>query len=265
MSQSSHHLDPDMLGRVRRGPRYEAPTLRRVPPEAPLYRAVPAWKRAVKRTMDILIATVALAAFAAILPLVALAIVLDSKGPIFYRQTRVGINRRAGERRQRTGHEASHDRRDGDRRKVVAEGNGFEILKLRTMYIDSETDGMRWARKGDPRITRVGRLLRLSRLDEVPQFWNVLRGEMSVVGPRPERPPFTTMLSREVPGYLERLRFKPGITGLAQVDNGYDEDLESVERKVEKDLQYITRFSLRRDLHILLRTFSVVLTGRGAC
>ncbi len=262
-------VDPAMQVRVRRDVSYVAPTLVALPSQIPVYDELPAPTRWAKRCLDILVSIVALAAFALLLPFLAVAIKLDSPGPIFYRQTRVGINRRHRERRRPRAVRGVADRRSGDptrdRRKVVAQGRIFEIIKLRTMYANSEPDGVRWAHKGDPRITRVGNFLRKTRLDEVPQFWNVLKGEMSVVGPRPERPPFIELLCDQVPGYLERLRFKPGITGLAQVELGYDTDIEGVQRKVDLDLGYIRGFNLWQDIKILLRTFSVVLTGKGAC
>ena len=182
---------------------------------------------------------------------------------MFYSQTRVGINRRARERRN-GGMARNGSRRSRDRRKILSHGAPFTIYKLRTMYTDAENDGVRWASKGDSRITRLGYWLRLTRLDECPQFLNVLRGDMSFVGPRPERPPFIELLSDEVPGYLDRLRFKPGITGLAQVRNGYDESVESVRRKIAYDREYITRAGLRTDGRILLSTVSVVPKGEGA-
>lgn len=264
------HLDPAMLERVDSSRSYDAPQLKYLGNPIPLYGQVPGWKRGLKRAGDVVFASVALFFFALLLPFLALALKLDSRGPIFYGQTRVGINRRSGDRRNRRedAPKESGERRSGDRsreiRRVVAEGRTFTIWKLRTMYVNSESEGMRWASKQDPRITRMGRFLRVTRLDEVPQFYNVLRGEMSVVGPRPERPPFISLLSREVPGYLERLRFKPGITGLAQVEAGYDDSLESVHRKVALDLRYITSFTLRRDLWILVQTVRVVITGQGA-
>jgi lipopolysaccharide/colanic/teichoic acid biosynthesis glycosyltransferase len=259
-------LDPAMYARVRNDRTYEAPTLTTIGARIPFYREVPAWERSTKRGIDIAVSAVAVLGFALVLPLLALAIRLDSRGPVFYTQVRVGINRRERDRRQRAGLPSVERRTRGpsDQRKVVAEGHLFKIYKLRTMYVNSESDGVRWAEKNDARITRVGRFLRLTRLDEFPQFYNVLRGDMSVVGPRPERPPFITLLSGEVPGYLERLRFKPGITGLAQVESGYDSSLASVQRKVELDLQYITRYSLLQDLMIMLRTIRVVVTGDGA-
>lgn len=251
-------VDPAQLARVRRDVPYEAPSVRQLESPVGFYAQVPSYKRGIKRGLDILVSVIALTAFAALLPLIALIIKLDSRGPVFYRQTRVGINRRSRER-------GVTDSRGVDRRKIVSQGLPFEIIKLRTMYVNSEPEGVRWAHKGDPRVTRVGKWLRRTRLDEVPQFWNVLKGEMSVVGPRPERPPFIELLSGEVPGYLDRLRFKPGITGLAQVELGYDTGVESVQLKVEKDMNYITGFGLRRDLLLLLRTVKVVVTGRGAC
>jgi lipopolysaccharide/colanic/teichoic acid biosynthesis glycosyltransferase len=261
-------IDPAMMARVRRDVPYEVPSLRPLPTRVRFYGEVPAWKRVAKRAIDIAFSAVALVAFGLMLPFIALAIKLDSRGPVFYSQVRVGIDRRAKDRRRDAAARGVADRRcDGqtrDRRKIVAQGYLFEIVKLRTMYTDSESDGLRWAHKGDPRITRVGKFLRVTRLDEVPQFWNVLKGEMSVVGPRPERPPFIELLSDEVPGYLDRLRFKPGITGLAQVELGYDTDVEGVQRKVEKDVDYISRFSIFRDIVILARTVTVVITGRGA-
>ena len=264
-------LDPAMLERVRRTPVYRAPTLEESRTPVPTYAEVPEWKRAVKRAFDIVFASLALTCFALLLPFLALLIKLDSPGPVFYRQERVGINRRSRDRRRQKDRPDPDlgDRRasdcSNDRRKVVSQGRPFEMVKLRTMRTDAEADGVRWAHRGDPRITRVGRWLRLTRLDEVPQFWNVLKGDMSVVGPRPERQPFIELLSNEVPGYLDRLRFKPGITGLSQVELGYDSDSESVARKVETDVRYIANFGLGRDLSILVRTVRVVLTGHGAC
>ncbi len=208
-----------------------------------------------KRVLDVAISTLALAVFALMLPVIALAIRLDSPGPIFYSQTRIGINRRR--RRIGTGLAV-------DRRKILQPGRPFRIHKLRTMRTDAESAGPQWAAKNDDRITRVGRFLRRTRLDEVPQFINVLRGEMSVIGPRPERLCFIHKLEKEVPHYRERLLVLPGITGLAQVVNGYDDSTESVRRKVELDRRYIREFGLLTDLKIIARTFRVVLSGEGA-
>ena len=261
-------LDPAMTHRVRNVPVYVGPRLREIKPGPRLYADVPLWKRRVKRAIDVVSAVVALTCFTVMLPLIALIIRLDSRGPIFYAQQRVGINRRTGDRRRDSSGPPSIERRSSqqarDRRKVVAQGQLFTIYKLRTMRNDAESMGPQWASKSDARITRVGAILRKTRLDEVPQFWNVLRGEMSLVGPRPERPPFIDVLSNEVPGYVDRLRFKPGITGLSQVELGYDTDVESVRNKVETDVRYISEFGLRLDLKIMLRTVRVVLTGEGA-
>ena len=206
-----------------------------------------------QRVLDIAVALVGLAALAMLLPALALAIKLDSPGPVFYAQERVGCERRRRRRAVTT-----------ERRRSGAPGRPFRVWKLRTMVVDAERDGPRWAAPGDPRVTRFGRLLRSTRLDETPQFWNVLRGEMSVVGPRPERPSFVRQFEREVPGYRDRLLVRPGITGLAQITTGYDTDLSSVRRKVALDRRYVQRASLGQDLAILLRTVRVVLRGTGA-
>lgn len=251
------------LTRVAPTSRYQPPRVQTLDGISLLYSDVPQWKRSFKRVIDIAVAALGLVCFTVLLPLLALIIRLDSRGPIFYSQTRVGINRRARERRSGNPGDDTN-RRSRDRRKILSHGSPFSIHKLRTMYVDAESDGVKWASKGDSRITRVGYWLRLTRLDECPQFLNVLRGEMSLVGPRPERPPFIELLSDEVPGYLDRLRFKPGITGLAQVELGYDTDVDSVGNKVACDVDYITNFGLMRDVSIIFRTARVVVTGRGA-
>ncbi len=139
------------------------------------------------------------------------------------------------------------------------------IYKFRTMIDGAENGvGPIWAAPSDPRITPVGRILRLLRIDEMPQFWNVLKGDMSLVGPRPERPAFVNDLINKVPGYPHRLRVKPGITGLAQVEHQYDSCLDDVHIKVQYDLRYIREHRLLLDAKILLKTVWVVLTGRGA-
>jgi lipopolysaccharide/colanic/teichoic acid biosynthesis glycosyltransferase len=262
------NLDPAHLARVQRDATYSAPTLQAISTDAPFYGEIQPLERYLKRTFDIVFSIVGLTAFGLVLPILALAIKLDSRGSVFYSQIRLGINRRAGDRRREDARQDGDCRRDescrADRRKVVVEGRPFAIYKLRTMFVNAESDGVRWAEKADPRITRVGNFLRLTRLDEFPQFWNVLKGEMSIVGPRPERPPFISLLSDEIPGYLQRLKFKPGITGLAQVENGYDSSIESVHRKVDLDVAYMSRFSLWLDLKILWKSVRVVLTGEGA-
>jgi lipopolysaccharide/colanic/teichoic acid biosynthesis glycosyltransferase len=208
-----------------------------------------------QRLLDVTVATAGLLAFAPLLPVLALAIKLDSPGPVFYTQERIGHDRRL--RRDRAAAAA-------DRRRAVLPGRPFRVLKLRTMAVDAERHGPQLAAERDPRVTRLGRFLRLSRLDEVPQFWNVLRGEMSVVGPRPERLCFIRQFEPVVPGYRERLAARPGITGLAQIENGYDTDVDSVRRKVALDRRYISEASWWTDVKILIRTVRVVCRGSGA-
>ncbi len=207
-----------------------------------------------KRLFDIVASIIGLVFFALILPLLAVIIKLDSPGSVFYHQERVGINRR----RRRRG------LKNGDRRKVLHPGRPFYVHKLRTMCSNAEANGPQWASRSDARITRVGRFLRKTRLDEVPQLWNVLKGDMSLIGPRPERLCFIRKLEHEVPFYHDRLLVKPGLTGLAQVRNGYDDSLESVVRKVEFDRQYIRRCGPLTEAGILLETVRVVLKGEGA-
>jgi lipopolysaccharide/colanic/teichoic acid biosynthesis glycosyltransferase len=222
-------------------------------------------RRIFKRTIDIFGASVGIVLTAPIMLIVALVVKLDSRGPVFYSQTRVGINRRQAGRRLAT-LDASANRRGRDRRRDDVHGRPFSILKFRTMVVDAEKkSGPVWATQNDPRITRVGRLLRKTRLDEFPQFFSVLKGDMSLVGPRPERPKFVADLSSQVDNYTRRLEVKPGITGLAQIENGYDSSLASVARKVQYDLQYIRSWSVLSDLRILAKTVVVVITGKGAC
>jgi lipopolysaccharide/colanic/teichoic acid biosynthesis glycosyltransferase len=151
-----------------------------------------------------------------------------------------------------------------DRRTEFSYGRHFTLYKFRTMRTDAERNGAQFAVKNDKRVTLVGRFLRVTRLDELPQLWNVLKGEMTLVGPRPERPEFVKELSREIPIYLQRLGLKPGLTGVAQVVNGYENDLESFRRKVAFDLLYLRNCCFWNDLKIILRTVGVVLTGKGA-
>ncbi|MBI4585178.1 MAG: sugar transferase [Planctomycetes bacterium] len=229
--------------------------------------------RIVKRLFDIFFSATLLVFLSPLLFLVALAVRWTSPGPAIFAQLRVGLNlrRNRGDRRspERPGPPPSGvpERRftsESDRRRQRAYGRHFVLYKFRTMGIDAEKEGARFAVKGDARVTPLGRFLRRTRLDELPQLWNVLKGEMSVVGPRPERPEFIEGLSREVPGYLHRLGLKPGLTGLAQVLNGYDIDIHSFRKKVALDLLYLENCCLANDLKILWRTVGVVLTGKGA-
>ena len=223
-----------------------------------------AMKRAIKRTLDVVGAAAGLILAAPLMIVIAGAIKLDSPGPVFYTQTRVGVNRRKGDRRYFRWVGVA-DNRQGERRREDLFGRPFRIVKFRTMIQDAEKKtGPVWATQNDPRITRLGRFLRRMRMDEIPQFWSVLKGDMSLVGPRPERPAFVRDLSEKVDGYHKRLEVKPGLTGLAQVENGYDSSLSSVQQKVGFDLKYISVWSFWTDVRILAKTVVVVMTGKGA-
>jgi lipopolysaccharide/colanic/teichoic acid biosynthesis glycosyltransferase len=217
-----------------------------------------------RRGFDILVSAVALAVLTPLFALVAVFVKATSPGPVFYHQVRVGQERRDAERRARAA-AGAHDRRGADRRAQRAHGRLFSIHKFRTMVVNAEEYGPQWSSKNDPRITFVGRFLRLTRLDETPQFLNVLLGHMSVIGPRPERPYFVDQFAENIPNYVERLRVRPGITGRAQVVLDYDANIDDVKKKLEQDLEYVRKRSIRQDLAILARTVGVVLTGKGAC
>jgi lipopolysaccharide/colanic/teichoic acid biosynthesis glycosyltransferase len=226
--------------------------------------------RGLKRAMDLFVATAMLLALAPLMFVVALLVKLVSPGPAIFKQVRVGVDLRSqsNDRRQRASRsaaEGNQERRSGeDRRKSAAYGKPFVLYKFRTMRLDAEKNGAQFAQKGDPRVTPLGRFMRKSRIDELPQLWNVLKGEMSLVGPRPERPEFVGELTREIPDYCKRLALKPGLTGVAQIVNGYDNNIESFRRKVALDLLYIRHCTVWNDLRILLRTVGVVFTGKGA-
>ena len=196
---------------------------------------MPPWQVRVKRVMDVVIASTLLLLSFPISLLAALAIKLDSKGPVFYSQERVGLY-----------------------------GQRFIVHKFRTMRTDAEKNGAQWATKNDPRITRVGLFLRKTRIDELPQLLCVLKGDMSMVGPRPERAVFIEQLREEIPFYMSRLKMKPGLTGWAQVRHHYDTSTEDVKIKLQYDLYYYENMSLLLDIQILFRTIYVVLTGKGA-
>jgi sugar transferase (PEP-CTERM system associated) len=189
-----------------------------------------------KRIASILVSIAGLVLSLPLLPFVVLAIKLSSPGPILYRQKRTGCD-----------------------------GVVFDCYKFRTMRADAEADtGPTWARDEDPRITLVGKFLRKSRLDEIPQLWNVFRGDMSLVGPRPERPEFVDMLNREIPYYYLRHTIRPGITGWAQISYRYGCSIEDAKEKLRYDLFYVKNMSAGLDLLVLLHTFKVILLGRGA-
>ncbi|WP_053334294.1 sugar transferase [Gemmatimonas phototrophica] len=179
---------------------------------------------------------------------------LTSRGPVFYTQVRVGIDRRWNRTR------ALHERRRED-----LGGIPFTIYKFRSMRVDAEVNGQAvWATQNDDRVTPIGRFIRKSRIDELPQLYNVLVGDMNIVGPRPERPSIFVRLREQIEEYPVRQRVKPGITGLAQVSNPYDRDLDDVRRKVYFDIQYMRRQSLWEDIRIMLMTVPVMIFRIGA-
>ncbi|MDN2665562.1 MULTISPECIES: sugar transferase [Vibrio] len=198
-----------------------------------------------KRTFDFVSSLLALVVLSPVFPFIALAIALTSRGPIFYRQLRVG-------------------------KSTPEKMEIFEIMKFRSMYQDAETrSGAVWATQNDPRITPVGRFLRKTRLDELPQLFNVLKGEMSLIGPRPERPTFYNKLENEIPYFADRTYgVMPGITGLAQVNQGYDTCIDDVRRKVGFDHSYALSLCsvkswIAADLSIITKTIVVMVDGRG--
>jgi len=207
----------------------------------------------VNRAVNIVLAALALIALLPVLIVVAIAIKLTSPGPVIYTQRRVGVNRR----RRRT--QALYDRRGEDAGGIV-----FTIYKFRTMRNDAEQScGAVWATEHDPRVTPLGRVLRQYRIDELPQLVNVIRGDMNIVGPRPERPAIFADLRTRITDYHYRQRARPGITGWAQVNKAYDLTLDDVRAKVRYDLEYLERQSLAEDIRIMLRTVPVMLLRRG--
>ncbi|MEQ1498030.1 MAG: TIGR03013 family XrtA/PEP-CTERM system glycosyltransferase [Novosphingobium sp.] len=190
---------------------------------------------AAKRVFDIAASSLLLFLTLPIIALFALLVKIDSKGPAFFRQTRVGLF-----------------------------GQPFDVIKLRSMRTDAEANGAQWATKNDPRVTRLGRFIRKTRIDELPQTWGVLKGEMSFVGPRPERPEFVADLEEQLPFYAERHMVKPGITGWAQINYPYGASIEDSRHKLEYDLYYAKNYTPFLDLLILLQTLRVVLWHEGA-
>ncbi len=201
-----------------------------------IFHPLSSWDRFLKRTMDIVLSTLTLLILSPILQIITLFIKIDTPGPVFYKQKRVGFR-----------------------------GKIFVLYKFRSMISDAEKHtGPIWAEKNDKRITHVGGILRPFRLDELPQLINVLKGDMSFVGPRPERPHFVADLKKKIPLYNLRLNVHPGVTGLAQVRHAYDRSLEDVKKKLEYDLEYINNMSLRLDLKIFMKTILTVLKKQGA-
>lgn len=192
------------------------------------------WNEVVKRSLDLAAALAGTVLAAPLMALVAVSVALDSKGPVLYRQTRVGRM-----------------------------GKDFELYKFRSMRVDAENGGAQWAERDDPRVTRVGKFIRKYRLDELPQFWNVLRGDMSFVGPRPERPYFVKELRAVIPYYDERHSVRPGLTGWAQVQYSYGASVEDAVKKLEYDLFYLKNLSFVFDMAIIFRTVRIVFGGHG--
>jgi len=214
----------------------------------------PRGDRGMRRVLNIAVALIGLIVTFPLWVLIAVAIKLTSRGPVFYDQTRVGLDSRG------TG-----IRPNDPRRKQDLGGKPFRIYKFRTMRVDAEhATGAVWATQNDGRVTSVGRLLRQYRLDELPQLINVLKGDMNVVGPRPERPAIVADLREQIPNYQERQRVRPGITGHAQVNLQYDSSLDDVRRKLGYDLEYIHRQGFWADLKIMAVTLPVMLFRRGS-
>jgi lipopolysaccharide/colanic/teichoic acid biosynthesis glycosyltransferase len=208
----------------------------------------------IDRTINVTLAIAGLILAFPLMLLCGLLIKLTSPGPIFYSQARVGLDRRRQKRSN-----APYDRRSRN-----LGGRPFMIFKFRTMRTDAETKvGAVWASPGDTRVTRVGKFMRKYRVDELPQLINVLRGEMNIVGPRPERPSIFVRLSDDISEYSLRQRARPGITGWAQVNNSYDTNLDDVRRKVRYDLEYLQRQGVGEDLMIMARTVPVMLFRKG--
>lgn len=229
--------------------------------------------RLMKRLLDIAVSFSMLIVLSPLLLFLVVLVKLTSTGPAIFRQTRVGLNLRNKTKTDRRKEQIdlleldlSSDRRvsGSDRRDESGYGMPFTLYKFRTMTVDAEKNGAQFAVQGDPRVTRLGRFMRKTRLDELPQLWNVLKGEMTLVGPRPERPEFIEGLSKEIPNYINRLGLKPGLTGVAQILNGYDNNIEGFRRKVSLDLMYLQNCCFWNDMKILFKTIRVILTGSGA-
>ena len=187
-----------------------------------------------KRLIDISFSVFTLILFSPVLLIVSICIKLDSKGPVFYRQVRVG-----------------------------RKGKEFTMIKFRSMTAEAEEYGPEWSGENDPRITGMGKILRRTYIDEIPQMINVLKNEMSLIGPRPERPFFVEQLKKEMPYYYKRLSVKPGITGWAQIKHKYDTSLEDVKTKIQYDFYYIENMSLKLDFKIMINTIIVIILMKG--
>ncbi|HEX4600976.1 MAG TPA: sugar transferase [Gemmatimonadales bacterium] len=211
-------------------------------------------EHAARRLLNVLVAAAGLVLALPLMLLIALLIKLTSRGPVLFTQTRIGLDRRA---LSRAG--------GNTRRQLDLGGKPFTMFKFRSMRVQPATgDAAVWASQGDARVTSIGRVLRKFRLDELPQLVNVLLGDMNIVGPRPEQPAIFVYLREQIEGYQRRQRVRPGITGWAQINLGYDRSVEDVRNKLSLDLEYIRRQSPPEDLRIMVRTVPVMLFGRGA-
>lgn len=185
-----------------------------------------------KRGFDIFFSMILIVLTLPIIVIAMVAIKIESKGSVFYKQVRVGLM-----------------------------GKKITITKLRSMYIDAEKSGAQWAQKNDPRVTKIGKIIRKTRIDELPQLFSVLIGDLSLIGPRPERPQFTEIFSHEYPGFEKRLRIKPGLSGYAQVHGGYD---INPGQKAKLDCYYIEHFGFWLDVEIFMETIKIIFSGKGA-
>lgn len=225
---------------------------RRVTPQAPTIVEAERSEIA-NRCVNVALASVSLVVLTPVIVLVAIAVKLTSKGPAVYSQTRVGLDRR------RHVIDALYSNRKQDQGGMI-----FTIYKFRTMRADAERNsGAVWATRNDPRVTKLGRILRRTRLDELPQLWNVIRGDMNIVGPRPERPSIFVRLREDLPDYRLRQRTRPGITGWAQINHAYDTSIDDVRTKIRYDLEYLERQCLAEDLKIMAKTVPVMLFRRS--
>ena len=205
-----------------------------------------------RRALNVTIAALGLVLTLPLMIVIAVLIKLTSRGPVLFTQTRIGLDRRA-----LTGAGGN------TRRHVDAGGQLFTMYKFRTMAVAEPQAKQVWARPDDPRVTSIGRMLRKLRLDELPQLWNVLIGDMNVVGPRPEQPSIFNYLRGQIEGYPRRQRVRPGITGWAQINQAYDQSVDDVRQKFAYDLEYIRQRSALEDLKIMLLTPAVMLGRRG--